>query len=486
MSLSHSTTISVLAACIGLEEGTGYSSFTIILILSFVVMYDSNGVKLHTLQQVEETHHNKLELELKLMLLSSESLLQLLQRFMKSSVQMKQIHSVLITNGSLSTSNPSSFEWTTTLFYNTLIRAYLNLHLSQTTLLLFTHMLSHNIPPNAHTFTSITKAASSNLTPPLLFHKSIYAQALKRGVLADPFLQTSFIHLYAQSRNLFSACKVFDEMCEPCIVSCNAMLDGFCKNGEMGSAALFFESMPLKDVYSWTSFINGFVKNECYNSAIRIFQQMIMQRCLGDCFVKPNEATFVSVLSACANSTGVIGLSYGKQIHGYIIKNESRMSAFVGTALIYLYGKTDGLEYAMQVFENLVNKEVCTWNAIIGTLASNGKEKQAIDMFDKMIVEGQRPNEVTFVAVLTACARGELVELGLQIFNSMLAWFSIVPQMEHYGCVVDLLGRAGFVAEANDFMRKMPFEPDASVLGALLGACKLHGKPPAYSMVSAV
>ncbi|KAC9527729.1 hypothetical protein E3N88_45687 [Mikania micrantha] len=213
---------------------------------------------------------------------------------------------------------------------------------------------------------------------------------------------------------------------------------------------------------------------------------MIMQRCLGDCFVKPNEATFVSVLSACANSTGVIGLSYGKQIHGYIIKNESRMSAFVGTALIYLYGKTDGLEYAMQVFENLVNKEVCTWNAIIGTLASNGKEKQAIDMFDKMTVEGQRPNEVTFVAVLTACARGELVELGLQIFNSMLARFSIVPQMEHYGCVVDLLSRAGFVAEANDFMRKMPFEPDASVLGALLGACKLHGKPPAYSMVSAV
>ncbi|KAK9078171.1 hypothetical protein SSX86_002228 [Deinandra increscens subsp. villosa] len=408
------------------------------------------------------------------MLLSSESLLQLLQRFIKSSIRIKQIHSVLITNGNLSIPNPSSFEWTTTLFYNTLIRAYLNIHLPKTTLLLFTHMLSNNIPPNAHTFPSIAKAAASSITPALI-GKPIYAQALKRGVLADPFIQTSFIHLYAESGYLLCARKVFDEMCEPCNVSCNAMLDGFCKNGDMDSAILFFESMPMKDVYSWTTVINGYVKKECYDNAVQNFKRMIMQRFSDDYLVKPNEATFVSVLSACANSIGVVGLSYGKQIHAYIIKNEDRISAFVGTALIYLYGKTDGFEYAMKVFRTLGNKEVCTWNAIIGTLASNGKEKQALDMFDKMKVEGWRPNEVTFVQVLTACARAELVKSGLQIFNSMLPQFGIVPQMKHYGCVVDLLGRAGFVAEANDFMSRMPFEPDASVLGALLGACKLHG-----------
>ncbi|KAI3803566.1 hypothetical protein L1987_31722 [Smallanthus sonchifolius] len=408
------------------------------------------------------------------MLLSPESLLQLLQRFIKSSIQIKQIHSVLITNGNLSIPNPSSFQWTTTLFYNTLIRAYLNIHLPHTTLLLFTQMFSHNIPPNAHTFPSIAKAAASNITP-FFIDKPLYAQAFKRGVLYDPFVQTSFIHLYAESGNLFCARKVFDEMREPCIVSCNAMLDGFCKNGDMKAAVSFFKSMRNKDVYSWTSVVNGYVKNECYHGAIRIFQRMIMQRFLGDCVVKPNEATFVSVLSACANSIGVVGLSYGKQIHAYIIKNEERVSAFVGTALIFLYGKTDGLEYAMKVFGRLGKKEVCTWNAIIGTLASNGKEKQALDMFDKMKVEGWVPNAVTFVAVLTACARAQLVKSGLQIFKSMLPRFGVVPQMEHYGCVVDLLGRAGFLAEAEDFMRRMPFEPDASVLGALLGACKLHG-----------
>ncbi|KAK1441655.1 hypothetical protein QVD17_07718 [Tagetes erecta] len=403
------------------------------------------------------------------MMFSPESLLQLLQRFIKKSIQIKQIHSVLITNGNLSIPNPYSFQWATTLYYNTLIRAYLNIHLPQTTLLLFTHMLSHNIPLNAHTFPSIAKAAAaSNITP----NKPLYTQALKRGVLADRFVRTSFIHLYAETGDLFSARKLFDEMPEPCTVSSNALLDGFCKNGDMDLAFLFFESMPMKDVYSWTSVVNGFVKNECYDRAIRSFQQMVMHRFSGDCVVRPNEATFVSVISACI---GIVGLLNGKQMHAYIIKNDARVSAFVGTALIDLYGKTDALEYAMRVFGRLVNKEVCTWNAIIGALALNGKEKEALDMFDKMKVGNWRPNEVTFVVVLSACARAELVELGLQIFSSMLSRFGVVPGMKHYGCVVDLLGRAGFVEEANEFIRTMPFEADASVLGALLGACKLHG-----------
>ncbi|XP_076882962.1 putative pentatricopeptide repeat-containing protein At1g10330 [Bidens hawaiensis] len=408
------------------------------------------------------------------MLPSPESLLQLLQRLIKSPTQIKQIHSILITNGNLSTPNPSSVQWTTTLFYNTLIRAYLNIHLPHKTLILFTHMLSHNIPPNSHTFSSIVKAAAS-CSNCCLTDKPFYGQAMKRGVLADPFVQTSFIHLYAESGNVCYARKVFDEMREPCIVAYNAILDGLCKNGDMYSGFVFFNSMPMKDVYSWTCVINGYVKKERYHTAINVFQRMIIQLHFDDCVVKPNEATFVSILSACANITGVSGLLYGKQIHGYIIKNENRISAFVGTALINLYGKTDGLEYGTKVFKTLVNKEVCTWNAIIGSLASNGKEKEALNMFDKMKAERRVPNEVTFVAILTACARAGLVKSGLQIFNSVLPRFGVVPQMEHYGCVVDMLGRAGFLQEAKEFMGRMPFEPDASVLGALLGACKLHG-----------
>ncbi|KAL4585264.1 hypothetical protein LXL04_009880 [Taraxacum kok-saghyz] len=403
------------------------------------------------------------------MLLSPEFLLQLLQRFIKSSIQIKQIHSLLITNGDLlSIRSPSTFKWTTTLLYNALIRAYLNIHLPRTTLILFTHMLSHNIPPNPYTFPSLAKAAAA-ITPSLIA-KPLYTQAFKRGVLADPFVQTSFINLFSQSGHLSCALNLFDEMPEPCIVSCNAMLDGFCKNGDMDSAVSFFKRMPKRDVYSWTTIVNGYTKKGSHETAIRFFQM-----CVRDCSVKPNEATYVSVLSSCANSDMIGGLLYGKQIHAYIIKNQDEITSFIGTSLISLYGKTGRLQYATKVFQSLTKKEICTWNAMIGALASHGKENQALEMFEKMKIDTCHPNEVTFVAILAACARAKLVEQGLEYFQSMLPEFGIVPKMEHYGCVVDLLGRLGFLLEAKDFINRMPFEPDASVLGALLGACRLHG-----------
>ncbi|KAK9151637.1 hypothetical protein Syun_009946 [Stephania yunnanensis] len=193
------------------------------------------------------------------------------------------------------------------------------------------------------------------------------------------------------------------------------------------------------------------------------------------CVVTPNEATLVSLLSCCANLEGGGALIQGKQIHCYIIRNDVEVTVFLGTALISMYGRTGCLRNAVEVFDRMIAKEVCTWNAIICSLVSNGREKQALDMFQNMKREMMKPNEVTFVVLLTACARGKFVELGLRLFKSMSSEFAIVPKTEHYGCVVDLLGKAGLLEEASRFVDRMPFEPDASVLGALLGACKVHG-----------
>ncbi|KAM4099694.1 hypothetical protein ACB094_05G011100 [Castanea mollissima] len=327
-----------------------------------------------------------------------------------------------------------------TLLYNTLIRAYVDLGQAHNTLVLFTHMLAHGAPPNSHTFPSLIKAATFS-SPSL--GQPLHTQVFKRGVLFDPFIQTSFVRFYAQLGELFDARKVFEEISQPYVVAYNAMLDAFGKNGDMGGA-------------------------------IKFFQKMMAHEDAMACSVRPNEAAYVSVLSSCANLNGG-ALSSGKQIHGYVIKNEIELTVFTGTALIDLYGKTGCLRNAVNVFDQMGVKEVCTWNAMITTLASNGREMEALDMFGKMKMKGQHPNEVTFVAVLTACARGKFVELGLKLFQSMLHEFGIVAIMEHYGCVVDLLGRAGLLKDATDFIRSMPFEPDGSVLGALFGACKIHG-----------
>lgn len=151
------------------------------------------------------------------------------------------------------------------------------------------------------------------------------------------------------------------------------------------------------------------------------------------------------------------------------------MTAFLGTALIDMYGKHGRLSYGASVFNAMDEKEVCTWNAMISALASNGNEAMALDLLDGMRAEGLRPNHITFVAILTACARARLVDTGLRWFEAMNNEFGVVQLMEHYGCVVDLLSKAGFLNEAVEFIRRMPMEADASVWGALLGSCKVHG-----------
>ncbi|KAK8293373.1 hypothetical protein V6Z12_D06G184700 [Gossypium hirsutum] len=345
-----------------------------------------------------------------------------------------QIHSLLINTALLF--NTVS-KWKPTLLYNTLIRAYLNI-IPHCSLTLFTFMLHHRAPPNGHTFTSLFKAASTS-------------QSLASLSCSPPPCPST--------KALSNVRKVFEEILNPCIVACNVMLDAFGRNGDMGSALFFFDRMSER-------------MSKQFAKAIWVFEKMI------EFSVKRSEATYVNVLSCCANLEEQSGFYQGRQKHGYIFRNEGVMTVFMGTALIDFYGKRGHLEFAFRVFNQMLDREVCTWNAMISSFACNGREKEALDLFEKMKVDGMCPNEVTFVAVLTACARTKRVQLGSQsisILQSMRCQYGIVPIMEHYGCMVDLLGRAGLLTQATEFVNTMPFQPDASVLGALLGACKIHG-----------
>ncbi|KAG8490630.1 hypothetical protein CXB51_013831 [Gossypium anomalum] len=370
--------------------------------------------------------------------MNSEYLLQRLQRFIERPNQIKQIHSLLITTALLF--NTAS-KWNPTLLYNTLIRAYLNI-IPHCSLTLFTFMLHHQAPPNGHTFTSLFKAASTSQSLASLSCSPLHAQALKRGILTDSFVQTSLLGLCAKLGSLSNVRKVFEEILNPCIVACNVMLDAFGRNGDMGSALFFFDRLSEKDVVSWTSVINGFVRSKQFAKAIW-------------------------------KSKG--GFTKGGRYMGIFSETRAFMTVFMGTALIDFYGKRGHLEFAFRVFNQMLDREVCTWNAMISSFACNGREKEALDLFEKMKVDGMYPNEVTFVAVLTACACTKRVQLGSQFFQSMRCQYGIVPIMEHYGCMVDLLGRAGLLTQATEFVNTMPFQPDASVLGALIGACKIHG-----------
>ncbi|KAL8217832.1 hypothetical protein R6Q57_021205, partial [Mikania cordata] len=187
--------------------------------------------------------------------------------------------------------------------------------------------------------------------------------------------------------------------------------------------------------------------------------------------VNANNITLSGVLSACAS---VGALDVGRSIDAYASEKGLQQDIYVGSALINMYAKCGTVDHAYKVFDHMPLKNKVTWNAMISALAFNGRPNEALSLFYQMSEQEKDaviPDDVTFVGVLSACVHGGMVDEGRKLFDSMSSYFSLVPKIEHYSCMVDLLSRAGLVYEAWDFIQKMPEKPDEIALGALLGAC---------------
>lgn len=200
------------------------------------------------------------------------------------------------------------------------------------------------------------------------------------------------------------------------------------------------------------------------NEAIALFHYM---REVG---VHPDKITLVGVLSSCA---AVGALELGSELDRYASSRGLYSNVYVGTALVDMYAKCGDLDKARQVFESMPCKNEASWNALICGLAFNGRGYDAIQQFEMMRHEiGIQPDDITFIGVLSACVHAGLLEYGRQLFNSLTPVFKIIPKIEHYSCMVDLLARAGHLEEAWDFAEKIPGKADAVMLGALLAACR--------------
>lgn len=171
-------------------------------------------------------------------------------------------------------------------------------------------------------------------------------------------------------------------------------------------------------------------------------------------------------------------LEQGKWIHGYIDENRITVDAVVATALIEMYAKCGLIEKALEIFYELREKDAASWTSIICGLAMNGKINKALELFSQMISGGAKPDDITFIGVLSACSHGGLVDEGRRFFNTMTEVYQIQPKLEHYGCLIDLLGRAGLLDEAEELIRKIPNENNEIIVplyGALLSACRIYG-----------
>ncbi|KAM1302096.1 hypothetical protein ACFX2H_013052 [Malus domestica] len=403
----------------------------------------------------------------------------------------------------------------------------------QLTIEFYYQMKSLYLMPNNFTYPFVFIACANLLE--LNHGRAAHSSVFKSGLDKDGHVSHSLITMYARCGELGFARKVFDEISERDLVSWNSMISGYCKMGCAGDAVQFFcemrtdgfepdertlvtvlgacgdlgdlslgkwvegfvvenklemntyvgsaligmygkcgdlssarrvfDSMKKKDLITWNAMISGYAQNGMSDEAMVLFDGM------KEAGVNPDKITLVGVLSACAS---IGALELGKWIDTYATERGLQHEIYVGTALIDMYAKCGSLATALRVFEDMPQKNEVSWNAMISALAFHGRAHEAISLFKRM-TEGSasvRPNDITFVGLLSACVHAGLVDKGRQLFNLMSSSFGLVPKIEHYSCMVDLLSRAGLVHEAWDFIQKMPEKPDQVVLGALLGACR--------------
>ncbi|CAN6724502.1 unnamed protein product [Malus baccata var. baccata] len=296
--------------------------------------------------------------------------------------------------------------------------------------------------------------------------KLIHGLVVKIGTESYVNLQNAFIHMYSSCGEIMAAQKLFNAAYNLDQISWNSMISGYLKCGLVENARTLFDSMPEKDIVSWSAMISGYAQQDQFSETLALFQEMQL---LG---IRPDETTLVSVVSAC---TQLAALDLGQWIHAYIRKNGLKINVFLGTTLINMYMKCGCVENALEVFEGTSEKGVSSWNALILGLAMNGLVEKSLETFSEMKKCGVAPNEITFMGVLGACRHMGLVDEGRRHFDSMVQEHKIERNVKHYGCMVDLLGRAGMLKEAEELLESMPMMPDVATWGALLGACKKHG-----------
>jgi pentatricopeptide repeat protein len=250
------------------------------------------------------------------------------------------------------------------------------------------------------------------------------------------------------------------------LILSTAIIDLYSKCGALKQASFVFDRMKNRNVITWTAMLVGLAQNGHAENALKLFSQMQEDG------VAANSVTLVSLIHSCAHMGS---LKKGRSVHAHLIRRGFAFDAVNMTALIDMYAKCGKINSAERVFgTRFITRDVILWNSMITGYGMHGHGHQAVGVYRKMIEEGVKPNQTTFVAVLTACSHSGLVKEGIALFHRMERDHNIRPSGKHYACIVDLLGRAGRLEEARAMIKQMPFEPGSAVLEALLSGCRTH------------
>lgn len=415
-----------------------------------------------------------------------------------------------------------------------MIRAYANGGYCSEALDLYVRMRRIGLTPDNYTFPSVLRVCASMSW--VLRGKALHTVAIRTGFESNLFVEAALVDMYAKGGKLVDARKVFDKMpsrdlvCWTSMITAydqadipqeslamfldmqkvgffadsiaaisvasavgqlgqvprgqsvhgyvirkafsdnacvaNSIIAMYAKCGNVEKARLVFDRLEGKNGISWNSMLCGYTQNGRAGEALSLFDQMLVSGS------KPDPVTLLIMVSACSH----IGSAHlGRKFHSFITNFRMEMNLTLWNALVDMYAKCGDLDAALEMFDmgHPDGRNVTSWNAIISGYGMHGQGKKALQVLSRMQKEGIQPNHITFASILSACSHAGLIDEGRKCFASMQK-FSVAPEVKHYACMVDMLGRAGLLNEALDLIKEMPLEPSEDVWGAFLLACRIH------------
>lgn len=316
--------------------------------------------------------------------------------------------------------------------WSTLIAGYTQHGQAEEALRCSKEMQQEGIQPNKVTFLALLKACSSIAAQEQ--GKWIHDQVIERGLEADPFIGSSLVDMYGKCGNLEDARMVFDRL-------------------------------PHKDLVAWSALIAGYTQNKQGQEALQLFQGMVQKG------LEPDRVTFISLIQACST---IVALEYGKSLHAQIIDKGYESDSHIGSTLISMYAYCGSLDKANTLLQRLPVRNVVTWSAMIAGCALQNNFPLALQFFKSMQQVGLEPNDVTFISLFSACSHAGQVEEACRHFKLMRRDYKLDPTLEHYNSMVDVLGRAGLLNEAEDLMESVPFQLDIIGWTSLLSSCSSY------------
>ncbi|XP_052193971.1 putative pentatricopeptide repeat-containing protein At3g18840 [Diospyros lotus] len=351
-----------------------------------------------------------------------------------------------------------------TVSWNTLIAGYAQNGYEEEAIKLFHRMSEDGFRWSEHTFASILNACSSLKN--LKLGKEVHAWVLRNRMSCNPFISGGIVDVYCKCGNMKYAESVHAAIGMDNSFSITSMIVGYSSQGNMVEARRLFDSFPHKNSVVWTAMFSGHLKSQQCDAVFELLSEFKAKEA-----TVPDALILISVLGACGMQAII---DPGKQVHAYILRLGIEMEEKLTSAMVDMYSKCGNIIYAQNVFQRATVGDLILYNVMMAGYAHHGYENEAILLFEEMLKKRFRPDEVTFLALLSACRHSGLVRMGEKYFYSMTKDYAIKPDIDHYACIIDLYGRTNQLEKAVAFMKRVPIECDGVLLGTFLNACKIN------------